>query len=215
MSGALPAGALPAAAVVCVVGCAFAIARERMRRLAIRDALDERLAGEVHREILSGRIPEARDRLRRASGPLARVLLAVFRFPYGVHREAVELGWAEAIAAERKAHPVRGRPLPVLAALAVVVGVVGDLSAGLRGPVVGTATALGVLGGAVVLGLWGRWLRVSRRASRRLEDESAGIAGEIVALAESPDLAGPAGVAEPGAAMLEHAAASGGSRPQG
>ncbi len=188
MSAAIPEGPIAAVAIVAIAAAALGLARSRIRRVGYEATRDSQLADEVRDEIARGRIPEARDRLRRASGPLARVLLAVFRFPYGVHREAVEMGWAEAVSFERQEHPAGGTPLPILAGLGLAIGVASDVTHGAAGPFAGTPTLLGALGACVTVGLWARLRRIARRSGERLEAASAEIAGLLIRFTESPQV---------------------------
>jgi hypothetical protein len=187
-AGAIPSSALPLVAVASIACGAVVIAVARIRRIEEGAARDARLAAAVRDEVAGGRIPEARDRLRREEGPLARVLRAVFRFPYGVHREAVELGWSEALAAESRAHGGGAAALPALVALALVAGVASDLALAARVPLFGSPTVLGLAGAAVAGAAWARLRVVARRASRALESSSGEIAERIVAFTESPQM---------------------------
>jgi hypothetical protein len=184
----IPHSVSSVAAIVGITGAAVALAVSRIRFVGYEALRDAHLASEVRDEIALGRIPEARDRLRRASGPLARVLLAIFRFPYGVHREAVEMAWAESVTFERREHPTGGGSLPFLGAAGLAIGVATDVVYGSSSPYAGAPTFLGVLGACVSVGLWARLRRMGRRSAERMEAASAEIAALIVRFTESPEI---------------------------
>ncbi len=182
-------------AIALLVAAASLVTAWRRRRVGADERRDARLLDDLRAEIASGRLPEARDRVRAARGPLARVLLAVLRFPYGVHERALELARRDGLAAERRPSRAAGRVLPILSGLCAAAGVAPLLASGAAGAASGSAIRpawLGIAGAGAILLLGWLDARRARAAARRLEAESAELARRIVAHSESVSLAEPA-----------------------
>ncbi len=175
-------------AIALLVAAAACVAAWRKRRGDADARRDARLLDDLRAEIAGGRLPEARDRVRAARGPLARVLLAVLRFPYGVHARALELARRDGLAAERRPGRAAGRALPILSGLCATAGVAPLLVAGAAGALSGAAVRpawLGFAGAGAILLLGRLDAGRARDASRRLGAESAEVARRIVAYSES------------------------------
>lgn len=169
-------------AIVVLVLAAWALTRERRRRLEADAWKDRRLLEEVRGEIAQERLPEARDRVRAAEGPLARVLLTVLRFPYGVHAQALELARRDGLVAERPAFRGTGLLLPLLSGLCATIGVA---SLALPGPTalpMITVPVLGLAGAFAIFSLWARDTRRIREAEHRLQIDSWELSRRLVAL---------------------------------
>ena len=177
--------------IALLVAAAFLVTACRRRRMEADERRDARLFDDVRVEIAGGRLPEARDCVRAARGPLARVLVAVLKFPYGVHERALELARRDGLAAERRPGRGASRILPVLAGLCAALGVASRFGLGSREASAIPPEWLGVSGAGAILLLRSLDARRSRAAARRLESKSEDLARRIVATSGSGVLIAP------------------------
>jgi hypothetical protein len=207
-SGAIAAAALPIAAganaetlvvtsLVAAVAAGAAIFFAQCRRASGFEASDAALVADVRREVSQGRIPEARDRVKKDRGPLARVLTGILRFPYGIHREAIERALGDGLLAERPRFRGASRVLVVLALFAAALTAAAWLTAPEPTRDLDTLTILGVAGACVIGGFWWSLRSRARGFERRVDEAATSFARLVVAFAESPAIVDPAGGAEP------------------
>lgn len=196
-SGPLFVAALPAAAgmyaeTLVVASLALGVAGAAVlfftqsRKAHAYEARDAALVADVRREVSQGRIPEARDRVKKDQGPLARVLTGILRFPYGIHREAIERALGDGLLVERARYHAADRILVALAAFAAALTAAAWLTAPKANRDLDTVTILGVAGACVIGGFWWSLRARSRVFERRVEDAATSFARLVVAFAESP-----------------------------
>jgi hypothetical protein len=171
-------------AIVVLLLASLALTAARRRRLESDERRDRSLFAELSEELVAGRLPEARDRVRAAEGPLARVLLAVLRFPYGVHEQALEMARRDGLVAERPAFRGTGLLLPILSGLCAVVGIACLALPGRPTLPPVAVPLLALTGACAILGLWASDARRSRDGAHRLQIASWEVSRRLVAISE-------------------------------
>lgn len=170
--------------VMAAVGAGLFYVRFRGSRLAAER--DSALVADLRREISNGKIPEARDRTKSVAGPLATVLLGLLRFPYGIHREAIERALGDGLINERRRYCGGSRLFLALAAVAAGVGATGVLERSGAFTDRFSVPFMAMLASLLMLGFWWRLSTRRRRDAARLESDARDIARLIVSFTESP-----------------------------